>query len=187
MPRSLVKALQTCLPIPLPTHRWITCCRCVVRGLANIKLVGLPIPLPTLFDSLEPARHWKVLDRDWLQLPLCFACTHGRSRRTLDDPIRFVNYRTFFPKWLACASKRALDIQTRETDSANVCSGEGFHKMLLARLPLCLPEEGDAEKGGALAHAMAQALEKTATASPLGLLEEKPCPSSVHGVSGVHG
>ena len=169
---------------------WITCChwcRCVVRGLANIKLACLPIPLPTSLDSLEPAWHWKVFDRDWLQLPLGFACTHGRSRRTLDDPIRFVNYRTFFPKWLACASKRAFDIQTRETDSANVCSGEGNHKMLLARLPLCLPEEGDAQKGGALAHAMAQALEKTATASPLGLLEEKPCPSSVHGVCGIHG
>jgi len=139
----------------------------------------LPIPLHTW--------HWKVFDRDWLQLPLDFACTHGRSRRTLDDPIRFVNYRTFFPKWLACASTGALDIQTRETDSASVCSGEGNHKMLLARLPLCLPEEGDAQKGGALAHAMAQALEKTATASPLGLLEEKTCPSSVHGVCGIHG
>ena len=115
----------------------------------------------------------------------CYRCTHGSSRH--DDPIRFVNSRTFFPKWLACASKRALDIQTRETDSANVCSGEGNHKMLLARLPLCLPEEGDAQKGGALAHAMAQAPEETTTASPLGLLEEIPCPSTVHGVCGIHG
>ena len=62
----------------------------------------------------------------------------------------------------------------------------GRSRLLLARLPLCLLEQGDAQKGGALAHAMAQTLEKTVTASPLGLLEEETSPSGVHVVCGIH-
>ena len=164
--RSMVKA---CHPIPLPTIVWYltwitTCCLCVSPHV---------IELFHRCSLVCPSQ--------------CYCCTHGCHKRTLDNPIQFVDYCTFIPQQLACASTRATDIQTRKTDSANVCSGESNQEMLLARLPLCLPEQGDAQKGGALAHAMAQTLQKTATASPLGLLEEQTCPAGVHEVCGIHG